>query len=48
MAGGAGIGLYVSRRLVGAMNGRISAASRPEGGSEFTFVLPHYHADELD
>ncbi len=48
MAGGAGIGLYVTRRLVGAMNGRISAASRPEGGSEFTFVLPSYHADELD
>jgi signal transduction histidine kinase len=48
MAGGAGIGLYVSRRLVGAMNGRISAASRPEGGSEFTFVLPRYRADELD
>jgi signal transduction histidine kinase len=46
MAGGAGIGLYVSRRLVGAMNGRIWAAARPEGGTEFSFVLPPYRADE--
>ena len=48
MAGGAGIGLYVSRRLVGAMNGRIWAAPRPGGGSEFSFVLPPYRADEDD
>jgi signal transduction histidine kinase len=48
MAGGAGIGLYVSRRLVGAMNGRIWAAPRPGGGSEFSFVLPTYRADEDD
>ena len=46
MAGGAGIGLYVSRRLVGAMNGRIWASARPGGGSEFSFVLPPYRADE--
>ena len=48
MAGGAGIGLYVSRRLVGAMNGRIWAAARPGGGSEFSFVLPRYRSDEED
>ena len=48
MAGGAGIGLYVSRRLVGAMNGRIWAAARPDAGSEFSFVLPLYRADEVD
>ena len=48
MAGGAGIGLYVSRRLVGAMNGRIWAAPRPGAGSEFSFVLPLYRHDELD
>ena len=48
MAGGAGIGLYVSRRLVGAMNGRIWAAPRPGGGTEFSFVLPPYRADEDD
>jgi signal transduction histidine kinase len=38
-AGGAGIGLYVCRVLVEAMGGRIWAAARPEGGSEFGFVL---------
>ena len=48
MAGGAGIGLYVSRRLVGAMNGRIWAAPRPGGGTEFSFVLPPYRADDDD
>jgi signal transduction histidine kinase len=48
MAGGAGIGLYVSRRLVGAMNGRIWASARAEVGSEFSFVLPLYRADEAD
>jgi signal transduction histidine kinase len=45
MAGGAGIGLYVSRRLVDAMNGRIWAEPRREGGSEFSFVLPPYASD---
>ena len=42
MAGGAGIGLYVSRRLVDAMGGRIWAAPGATRGSEFTFVLPRY------
>ncbi len=45
MAGGAGIGLYVSRRLVDTMGGRIWAKPRPEGGSEFSFVLPLYATD---
>lgn len=38
-ASGAGIGLYVCRVLVEAMGGRIWAAARPGGGSEFGFVL---------
>ena len=38
-AGGAGIGLFVCARLVGAMGGRIWAAPRPEGGAEFGFAL---------
>ncbi len=42
LAGGAGIGLYVSRRLVDAMGGRIQAAPRPGRGSEFSVVLPLY------
>lgn len=39
-ASGAGIGLFVSRQLIGAMDGRIWAANRPEGGSEFGFEVP--------
>ena len=38
-AGGAGIGLFVSSRLIRAMGGRIWARSRPEGGAEFGFSL---------
>jgi len=40
--GGAGIGLYVCRRLVEAMGGRMWARQRPGGGSEFGFWLPEY------
>ena len=39
-AAGAGIGLFVSRQLVRAMNGRMWAANRPGGGSEFGFEVP--------
>lgn len=45
---GAGIGLYVCRRLVEAMGGTIRAASRPEGGAEFAFELPVAAADLVD
>jgi two-component system OmpR family sensor kinase len=48
LASGAGIGLYVSRRLVDAMDGRIAADPAEGGGSEFRFVLPLYRADEGD
>jgi signal transduction histidine kinase len=47
-AAGAGIGLFVCRRLVGAMGGRIWARGRPEGGSEFGFSLAIYPDDEPD
>ena len=52
-ASGAGIGLYVCRGLVRAMGGRIWAAPRPGGGSEFGFSLPlaetdTEHEDHLD
>jgi PAS domain S-box-containing protein len=39
-ASGAGIGLFVSARLVAAMGGRIWAARRETGGAEFGFALP--------
>ena len=39
-AAGAGIGLFVSRQLVSAMGGRMSARNLPEGGAEFMFELP--------
>jgi len=42
VAGGAGIGLFVCRRLVEAMSGRIWARTRDGGGSEFGFWLPRY------
>lgn len=41
-AGGAGIGLFVCRTLIEAMDGRIWAARRDEGGSEFGILLPLY------
>ena len=37
---GAGIGLYVTRVLVEAMDGRVWAAEREGGGSAFGFTLP--------
>jgi len=38
-AAGSGIGLFVSKALVDAMNGRIWAAERDGGGAEFGFAL---------
>lgn len=45
MAGGAGIGLFVCRRLVEAMGGRIWADPREGGGSVFGFALPNWPMD---
>jgi len=44
-ASGAGIGLYVCRVLVEAMGGRIWALARPDGGSEFGFILERAEED---
>ncbi|HEV8489537.1 MAG TPA: ATP-binding protein [Candidatus Limnocylindrales bacterium] len=44
-ASGAGIGLFVCRRLVTAMGGRIWARPRPGGGAEFGFALRRYRED---
>jgi PAS domain S-box-containing protein len=45
-AAGAGIGLFVCARLVGAMGGRIWARPRDEGGAEFAFALPVMAEDD--
>jgi signal transduction histidine kinase len=45
-ASGAGIGLFVSRRLAGEMGGRMWARPRPTGGSEFGFSLDRHPVDE--
>jgi signal transduction histidine kinase len=46
---GAGIGLFVCRRLIEAMGGRIWAVARSDGpGSEFGFWLPRYESGPDD
>lgn len=42
---GHGLGLYIVRRLLEAMNGRIEAANAPQGGAVFTCWLPRYVED---
>ena len=46
VAQGAGIGLFVCRRIVTSLGGTIWAKSRPAGGAEFGFRLPIYEADD--
>ncbi|MBA2382605.1 MAG: hypothetical protein H0V73_10895, partial [Chloroflexi bacterium] len=47
-AAGAGIGLFVSRRLVDEMGGRMWARPRDEGGSEFGLALCRYPIDDSE
>jgi PAS domain S-box-containing protein len=44
---GHGMGLYISRRLVERMGGRIWVEARPGGGSRFAFMLPLYTGESL-
>jgi PAS domain S-box-containing protein len=46
VAQGAGIGLFVCRRIVTSLGGTIWAKARPAGGAEFGFRLPIYEADD--
>ena len=46
VAPGAGIGLFVCRRIVTSLGGTIWAKARPTRGAEFGFRLPIYEADE--
>lgn len=39
--GGVGLGLSITRKLVGAMGGELSLASEPDKGSQFTVSIPH-------
>ncbi|NOZ79310.1 MAG: HAMP domain-containing histidine kinase [Acidobacteria bacterium] len=39
---GSGLGLTISRRIVGALGGKLVAISRPEGGSIFRLTLPRW------
>ena len=45
-ASGAGIGLFVCRQLITAMNGEMWAANWAEGGSEFGFELPVFETPD--
>jgi PAS domain S-box-containing protein len=46
--GGVGLGLAISRRLVGSMGGSIRVDSQPSHGSVFTFVVPILNPVEAD
>ena len=37
---GAGLGLYIAKKLIEAQNGQIWVESHPNCGSRFTFTLP--------
>jgi signal transduction histidine kinase len=45
-SGGTGLGLYIARRLVEAMGGRIWVESNHDQGSRFCFTLPTVGATE--
>jgi signal transduction histidine kinase/DNA-binding response OmpR family regulator len=46
--GGAGLGLAISRQLVGLMGGELTLADNPGGGSVFAFTVPMPECAELE
>jgi signal transduction histidine kinase/ActR/RegA family two-component response regulator len=44
--GGSGLGLYISRAIVNALQGSMSVQSEPGSGSTFTFVIPLHPVTE--
>lgn len=47
-AGGMGIGLSISRRIIQSHGGDLTAAAAPKGGTVFTFTLPIVTEDHLE
>lgn len=47
-APGSGIGLFIVRALIEAMDGRVWSKRRPEGGAEFGFALPVFEDLDLE
>jgi len=43
--GGLGLGLFIARQIVEAHGGEIQVRSKPNGGSEFTVLLPTTGSD---
>jgi len=44
-ASGVGIAMFVCRRLIEAMHGRVWVSAREGGGAEFGFAMPRYEPD---
>jgi signal transduction histidine kinase len=43
---GTGLGLYISKKIIEAHQGKLFVESEPGKGSRFTFVLPEYQAEK--